>query len=187
MGLLVSLLSGGRNEKTSRGSTVGAMIRQPDAPAAGDDLHKTIRELAQRVAELEARAAEDGSEPPSLGFSDDKLATIATSIYRTRQNRTRYFEPSLFAEPAWDMLLDLFINKVRGARISTSSLCLAAGVPQATGLRWIGLLNDQGLLRRQRAPDDARLMLIDITPKAFQLMRRCLSDGVTRFEMPVPD
>lgn len=159
----------------------------PGAPATDGDLRAKFRELAQRVAELEARAAERGQAPPEIGFSDDKLATIASSIYRSRQNRQNYFEPSLFTEPAWDMLLDLFIAKVRGARVSTTSLCLAAGTPQATGIRWIGILDEQALVRRLRAPDDARLSLVEITPKGFQLMRRCLSDSVERFEMPMPD
>ena len=48
-------------------------------------------------------------------------------------------------------------------------------------------MREHGLLRRYRAPDDARLMLIEITPKGYQLMRQCLSEGVTRFEVPVPE
>lgn len=152
-----------------------------------EDLHKLLAELFQRVSELEVKAAGSGQGSPSLGFSDDKLAGLASSIYRMRQHRQAYFDAALFAEPAWDMMLDLFINKVRGARVSTTSLCLAAGVPHATGIRWISTLREHGLLRRYRAPDDARLMLIEITPKGYQLMRQCLSEGVSRFEVPVPE
>lgn len=155
---------------------------------AGEEiLRETIETLAQRVAELEARALEVGEPPRSLGFSDDKLATIASSIYRSRQRRALYFDAALFGEPAWDMLLDLFIAKVRGARVSTTSLCLAANVPQATGLRWVGMIVKAELARRYRAPDDARLKLVEITPEGFRLMRRCVAENVTRFEMPLPD
>ncbi len=162
--------------------------RHPGTPGAGEeDIYRVVRELTQRVAELEAKAVDDGLGAPALELSDDKLATLASSIYRTRQQRRKYFDPALFAEPAWDMLLDLFINRVRGARVSTTSLCLAAGVPQATGVRWIGVLAGQTLIRRYRAPDDARLMLVDITPQGYQLMRRCLSDSVIRFDWPMPD
>jgi hypothetical protein len=156
----------------------------PAAELSDDDLRQTIRELAHRVAEMETRLSEKSGAP--LGFSDDKLATIARSIYRTRQRRTHYFDPSLFGEPAWDMLIDLFIAKIRGARVSSTSLCLAAGVPQATGLRWIQILEGQGLLRRFRAPDDGRLMLIEITAQAYHLMRKCVGEAVTKFEWPVP-
>jgi hypothetical protein len=155
--------------------------------ASEEILRETIETLAQRVAELEARALEVGEPPRSLGFSDDKLATIAMSIYRSRQRRALYFGAALFGEPAWDMLLDLFIAKVRGARVSTTSLCLSANVPQATGLRWVGMIVKAELARRYRAPDDARLKLVEITPEGFRLMRRCVSENVTRFEMPLPD
>jgi hypothetical protein len=152
-----------------------------------DDLRALIVELAKRVAELETRSGDDPAAARSLGFSEDKLATIASSIYRSRQFRARYFDAELFAEPAWDMLLDLFINTVRGRRISTVSLCIAANVPQATGLRWIGRMARAGLIRRTLAPDDRRIKLIELTRQGYVLMRRYLSDSVTRFEMPLPD
>lgn len=150
------------------------------------DVGDAIRALAERLTELEARAAR-GGEPPSLGFSDDKMATIASSIYRSRQVRSNYFKASLLGDPGWDMLLDLFISKIRGRRVSTTSLCVAANVPQATGLRWIDLLRQEGLLRRASAHDDARLKLVEITPEGFRQMRRFISDSVTRFDMPMPD
>ncbi|MGV3555432.1 MAG: hypothetical protein ACO1OD_09265 [Croceibacterium sp.] len=54
-------------------------------------------------------------------------------------------------------------------------------------LRWVGELVKAGLARRYRAPDDARLKLVEITDEGFRLMRRFVGDGVTRFEMPFPD
>jgi len=81
------------------------------------------------------------------------------------------------------MLPDLFITTVRGKRIATTSLCLAGGVPQATGLRILGLLQKQELLRRHGAPDDRRLKLVTITPNGFKLMRQYLSESVTRLGM----
>ena len=162
-------------------------IRKVEKSAAEADLHKLLDELLQRVGELEVRASEAGLGPPSRGFSDDKLATLAIAIYRMRQHRQAYFDAALFAEPAWDMLLDLFINKVRGVRVSTTSLCLAASVPTTTGLRWLDQLVEQGLARRYTPLDDARLKLVEITSEGFRLMRRYVGDGVTRFEMPMPD
>ncbi len=163
------------------------MEREPlSAAPQKDELADTIRALALRIAELEAKAAR-GGEALSLGFSEDKLATIASSIYRSRQIRSSYFKGSLLADPGWDMLLDLFISKIRGRRVSTTSLCLAANVPQATGLRWIDQLRQEGLLQRAAAHDDARVKLVEITPKGFQQMHRFIVDSVTRFNMPMPD
>lgn len=159
----------------------------PAHAPADSDIREIVRELAGRLAELEERTANEDGSAPAERLSDAKLAMLADAIYRTRQRRMAHFDRSLFAEPAWDMLLDLFVNAVRGVRVCTVSLCLAAAVPQATGLRWIKVLQKQGLVRRHRAPDDGRLMVVEITPTGFQLMRRCISDGVLRCGMPALD
>ena len=157
-------------------------------PALGDpgeepDWHL----LMEKLADIEARLADMPQVPPSEGMSDQKLAIIATSIYQARRRRLQYFEESLFAEPAWDMLLDLFVNKALGRRISTSSLCLAADVPQATGLRYIGLLEAKGLIQRATAPDDRRVIFVDLTKLGYKQMRRYVVDGIGRFDLPRPD
>ena len=141
-------------------------------------------DLSARVAELEARLA-PGSSP--LGYTDEKLARTARMIYRTRQLRAAIFGPELFAEPAWDMLLDLFIQKANGRRVGTTSLCLGANVPQTTGLRYIDLLEEEGLVYRYTPPDDKRLSLVDYTPEGYKRMRHYLSLTITRFKGPLPD
>lgn len=150
-------------------------------------LRKNWEELASRVAEIEASATANEHAAPNLDFGDSKLAAIASSIRDARERRLNLFDAALFGEPAWDMLLNLFIAKCRGEHMTTSRLCSAGGAPQATGLRWIGQLQKQGLLRRFRAPDDARVMLIEMTPDGYDLMRRYVTDGIAQFQMPLPD
>ena len=155
----------------------------PGEPGEEPDWHL----LMEKLADIEARLAEMPQVPPSEGMSDQKLAIIATSIYQARRRRLQYFEESLFGEPAWDMLLDLFVNKALGRRISTISLCLAADVPQATGLRYVGLLEAKGLIQRSTAPDDRRVILVDLTKLGYKQMRRYVVDGIGRFDLPLPD
>src|SRR5579863_9806562 len=75
-------------------------------------------------------------------------AQLVRRIIRQRQQRARFFEGDLFADPAWDMLLDLTAARVEHSRVSVTSLCIASGVPPTTALRWIGQLTDAGLLQR---------------------------------------
>jgi hypothetical protein len=163
-------------------------MRRPPAARAGDEeMRRLIGDLAARVAELEAAARAEGDRTPALAFSDEKLAKIAGWMYSERIYRSSQFSPALFGEPAWDMLLDLFIQKVAGVRVSSTSLCLGAGVPQTTGLRYIALLEAEGLVFRYTPPDDRRLTLIDYTAAGFKQMRQYLSQAVTRFRIPLPD
>ena len=159
----------------------------PRPAASEEEVRESIRELSERVAELEEKVEHASGEPRALVFSDDKLATIAASFYRSRQLRSAFFQPSLLGEPAWDMLLDLFIHKVQGRRVPTTSLCLAANTPHATGLRWIAVLEREKLVQRSASAVDGRLKLVEMTPKGFQLMRRFIAYSVTRFQMPLPD
>ena len=143
--------------------------------------------LIDRLADIEARLADMPQIPPTGHVSDEKLAVIASSIYQARRRRLQYFDEALFAEPSWDMLLDLFVNKALGRRVGTTSLCLAADVPQSTGIRYIRVLEEQGLVRRVPAHDDRRLILVELTPLGFKQMRRYVVDGIGRFDMPRPD
>ncbi|MCB2078548.1 MAG: MarR family transcriptional regulator, partial [Novosphingobium sp.] len=81
---------------------------------------------------------EDGSErlirAPRPPLPDPRLVR---RIIRQRQLRTRFFDGDLFADPAWDMLLDLTAARAEHARVSVTSLCIASGVPPTTALRWI--------------------------------------------------
>lgn len=138
--------------------------------------------LQQLVHELETRSY--APERFRKAASDPKLAAAADSMYRSRRFRGHFFDPVLFGEPAWDMLLDLFIGAIRGAQVATTSLCIASGAPQATALRCIAHLNRHGLIRRYRAPGDGRLKLVALTPRGLRLMRAYLSEAIVRFRIP---
>lgn len=162
-------------------------MHKPPSPAGHEELRALIGELAARIAELELDTRKANNRVPTLGFTDEKLATVATSMFRARIHRANQFNPALFGEPAWDMLLDLFVQKVAGSRVSSTSLCLGANVPYSTGQRYIDRLVEEGLVYRFTPPDDLRLVLIDYTQEGFKRMRAYISHAVTRFRVPLPD
>ena len=84
-------------------------------------------------------------------------------ILDARRLRARFFKADLFADPAWDMLLDLAAAESEFKRISVTSLCLASGVPPTTALRWIGALADAGLVERLPDRTDGRRAFITLT------------------------
>ena len=54
-------------------------------------------------------------------------------ILKARAARRKFFNEQLFADPAWDMLLELYALKCEDLRISVSKLSHAAGVGIAGG------------------------------------------------------
>jgi DNA-binding response OmpR family regulator len=105
-------------------------------------------------------------------------------IIRQRQLRSRFFEGELFADPAWDMLLDLTAARAEQSRVSVTSLCIASGVPPTTALRWIGQMTEAGLLQRNEDETDRRRAFITLTDKAIDAMSRFFADlGTTAARM----
>ena len=101
---------------------------------------------------------------------------LVRRIARQRQLRARFFEGDLFADPAWDMLLDLTAARAEHARVSVTSLCIASGVPPTTALRWIGQMTDAGLFRRVEDDTDRRRAFIALTDRAADAMARYFAE-----------
>lgn len=109
---------------------------------------------------------------------------LVRKIIQQRQLRARFFDGDLFADPAWDMLLDLTAARVEHVRVSVTSLCIASGVPPTTALRWISQMTDAGLLERIEDETDRRRAFIQLTDKAIEAMSRYFHDlGKTAYQL----
>jgi DNA-binding MarR family transcriptional regulator len=71
----------------------------------------------------------------------------------------------LFADPAWDMLLELYVAQLSQRRMTVSRLSEASGVPPTTALRWIETLVRHGLAERRNDPLDGRRVYISLSVK----------------------
>ena len=101
---------------------------------------------------------------------------LVRRIIRQRQLRVRFFESDMFADPAWEMLLDLTAARAEHARVSVTSLCIASGVPPTTALRWIAQMVDAGLFERVEDETDKRRAFIQLSDKAADAMARYFAE-----------
>lgn len=132
-----------------------------------------VRTLTEVAAEL-TRLAPAIATRAVAGTTSYDLANLAREIYAQRCRRGKFFDARLFAEPAWDMLLDLFIAELGHKRLSTTGLCVGCGVPLTTGLRWIGVLEDLRLVDRTPDNHDRRCSYVALTPGGRASMRAYL-------------
>lgn len=135
-----------------------------------DSRFAALRRDAERMA---AALAELSLERGPTAAAPVDAARIRAHI-KARRMRERFFQPELFADPGWDILLDLSAARLEGRRVSVSSLCIAATVPTTTGLRWIKSMIDQNLLLRSSDPTDARRAFILMAPATVTAMDACL-------------
>ena len=91
----------------------------------------------------------------------------------------------MFGEPAWDILLDVAAAEGRGERLQITSVCIGACVPETTALRWIGVLEKRGLLRREHDLADQRRSFVRLTQDGARRLRSYFADeGSERVLMP---
>lgn len=107
--------------------------------------------------------------------SEDGLAhneAFVRRVQKARKLRDLFVGENLFADPAWDMLLELYANELAQQRVSVSSASDAAGVPLSTALRWMAALEERGLVARTSDPLDGRRVWISLTAHGASLMHR---------------
>ncbi|WP_428678664.1 MarR family transcriptional regulator [Sphingopyxis sp.] len=117
-------------------------------------------------------AAMPRSFVPEERTIDRQRAKAVRRMLRQRRMREQYFPADLFADPAWDMLLDLYAARLERQPVSVSSLCIAAAVPATTALRWIKTMTDAGLFLREADPLDGRRIFIALSESAFEAIAR---------------
>ena len=144
-----------------------------------------LNEEVARIADILARLTRDGAPDvedrrrsydagPALGGPGPGETIDPQEIrraIRARRLRDQFFGGGLFEDPAWDMLLDLFAAELEHARVSVSSLCIAAAVAPTTALRWISKMTEAELFVRQPDPQDRRRAFMALSPRASEAMR----------------
>ncbi|MEJ5978587.1 hypothetical protein WG901_18185 [Novosphingobium sp. PS1R-30] len=102
------------------------------------------------------------------------LAKLAKVLYASRAKRRKFLTAELLSEPAWDILLDLYINHAEGRSLRTTSVCLASNSPPTTALRWIGVLEQKRLIAREGSAQDQRAKDVRLTPRGVEAVEQCL-------------
>jgi len=176
------------SKPASRAEFVGALMRADQARNGAPpqrpqrdriaELSGEVERIRKALAELTTSppapaAAAPGSGGPAVAPGPVDAAFVR-SLIRSRQARGRFFSEELFADPAWDILLDLTESRLEGKEISISSLCLASGVPPSTALRWIKSMTDEGMLVRRADPADGRRFIVEMSDQTATAMTRCL-------------
>ena len=160
-------------------------LKERFADVPRDRSAERLRQLSEEVSRIasalsrftaepntvnERREPEPGGEVPAL--SADRIG----KVIRARRLRSRYFDETLFADPAWDMMLDLLQAEIRQHRVPVSSLCIAAAVPATTALRWLKTLVSQGLFLRRADPHDGRRVFVELAPDTSVSLRRYFAE-----------
>lgn len=96
---------------------------------------------------------------------------LRTHIWE-RKVRSKFFDQNLFADPCWEVLLDLALAEAEGKPVVIKSACIASGVPPSTALRRINVLVEAGLVDRKPDLLDNRRVLVGLTESGQRAMEK---------------
>lgn len=142
-------------------------------PTAGDDLIDLVVRLPRAtVVESikDARHREHRSQSERL--------TIAKAILASRRRRNERFVGVHFSDPAWDMILELYVAAAENRQLRVSKLCSLAGTPKTTAFRHLEDLELRGFLVRVDDPGDGRSTLAVMQPALERAMNEWLEGFV---------
>lgn len=129
------------------------------------------------TTQLSAIAVEFGSRADRLTHEPDAGLPMGTAaldprelakqLLAQRMARFDHFPAELFHEPAWDMLLALFVAHEERRTMNVKTLVASAHAPVTTSQRWIDHLHKLKLIDRVIDPVDRRRMEISLSDAGY--------------------
>lgn len=136
------------------------------------DVQDARRLLSLLSSEVPLAANREDHKPATRHYS---LARKANAILVERRRRAEAFGTGMFGEPAWDILLLLYVVD-SGPRQTIGALSKLAGVTKSTGLRWLEYLEGRQFVRRQSHPTDKRSAFVELTAEGRASLEAFLSE-----------
>ena len=130
------------------------------------DTEDALRLMKLLAASPVAPALQSPSNDTLKILTRAQLVQAALRELNVRRHRAEIFPRAMFGEPAWEILLLLYIED-QGQRLNIRGICGCLDVPMSSALRWLGYLQKAQLVRRELSPTDQRVIIARLTSKAI--------------------
>jgi len=131
-------------------------------------------EFGARADQIISSGRAVGEIAPADGPPD--LVARARNIMASRKARRKFFPADLFHEPAWEMLMALFIVYENEHTMNVKTLVSCSDAPATTSQRWIDHLHKSGLIDRVTDTIDRRRIDISLSDRGYDAMTKYLKD-----------
>ena len=139
------------------------------------DMGSRLAALSEEFAIRAAHAAVSETDTPPAAITEDMLVARARDILGQRKLRRRFLPGELFHEPAWDMLIALFVSHRDHRPTNVKALVAMADAPVTTSQRWIEHLHKLKLIDRVNDPTDRRRIEISLSNAGFEAVSAYLT------------
>jgi DNA-binding MarR family transcriptional regulator len=134
-----------------------------------DEVDARLSEIKRLFTQFAGDAPVHVGESPTAPFGRLELARL---ILWGRGLLEREVAKDLFADPAFNILLTLYVSRAEGRDVSTSAACTASGVPTTTALRWINALARRGMIHKRSLASDRRFTYLELSDKTGAALDR---------------
>ena len=128
--------------------------------------------LSAKLSVLPSRAQPENASSSHL--LSEALFKRAESILRVRRARERLFCRAMLGEPAFELLLCLYVQSGQMG-VSLTSLTRPTNIPYSSAIRWIRYLAGKGFVECAESRSDRRATTIRLTPSGRAVMEEFLS------------
>lgn len=91
-------------------------------------------------------------------------------IYAAQRIRRKTFDTPLIGDPAWEILLYVFIATSESRAVTVGEACQIESASQATAQRYVNYMVDRGLLQRSPNASDKRSSILTISESGISKM-----------------
>jgi hypothetical protein len=145
-----------------------------------DPISPLVRELSAKLVTI---ADEYATRIATMSETDQDRSKVAagshTELARRligeRRLRRRFVSGDLFHEPAWDMLLALYVAHHEERLLNVKALVGTVDTPVTTSQRWIDHLGKLGLVTRVVDSLDRRRIEVSLSAKGLDAMNGYLA------------
>lgn len=142
-----------------------------------EELGRLLAAAQDSLGRLRSQSESETKTPAEEGASTQSTSAYDTAVkyVEARRLRERHFaDQNIFGEPAWDILLDLYIRRCCSEVVTLRAASLRTNSPANVAWRWIEILRSQGLVRFVESSDHRERPIVELTASAFQVMTRYL-------------
>lgn len=104
----------------------------------------------------------------------DAVITAKNILLARKETDKLLAELEISHGPGFDILLDLFVNESLARPVSVTEASIAGRCPSTTGLRWVKILMDTGVIQKQDDLSDQRRSFLSLTPKGKNITLCCI-------------
>ena len=144
-----------------------------------------MRQIAKKLREIAALLEYDGPvdvgtaspvrEAEAQSGTDDALPPSPERMIAFRRRREEIFGGSLFADPVWEMLLELFNASLSGGQVTIGELCDSSMVPESTALRHIARMFAANLMETRETAAEGRDRVVELSTDGLRKMCELLA------------